>query len=125
MPPPWVSSELPKDTPWIEKDLQKMKEKQAHKSSSSSLTTHSSNTTRELKEKVKNDSSVTLAYPMGDYRVDERGQKRKLEILMGVQPKVERKEILEVDHAPSDRMLTEKEKWEQDRYVLQEKSKEA
>lgn len=90
MPPPWISTERVGAQWGLEKNLDEDKY--------DTRTQHG-----------------TQAYPMGDYRYNDRARARQLDVLMGVAPKPERRELLIAEQRPSERPRTRTEEWESDR----------
>lgn len=74
---------------------------------------------KDTKKLVENTEKVQ---PTGDYRFNERAKVRKFDALLGLEPTIERKELLKDDQL--QRELTDMEKWEMDRLRSLERSKE-
>ena len=74
---------------------------------------------KDTKKLVENTEKVQ---PLGDYRFNERAKVRKFDALLGLEPSIERKELLKDDLL--QRELTDMEKWELDRFRSLERSKE-
>jgi hypothetical protein len=123
MPPPWAENSGLLQKHWMDK-------KEVN-TTSSSLKTVVPKTTllKKPDDKKRIVSSATtepqIAYPMGDFRTNDRGKQRKMDILMGTSiPNVKKNEILNDDIGPASAPLHEKEIWENERLVLLNKGKE-
>ena len=69
--------------------------------------------------------SSDVVFPMGDFRISERASSRRLQTMMGITPRVERRELMILEQLPSERPKTDSEKWEGDRQRSQKVSVEA
>jgi hypothetical protein len=109
MPPPWLEN-----SNLLHKQFAEDKEEKKISTSNS----------KEIYKTKQTDSSL-IAHPMGDFRSNDRGKVRKMEILMGTSiPSVKKNEILNDDIVSSSIPMSERELWENERIVLLKKGKE-
>lgn len=131
MPPPWASLK----NPW-EKDLDETKydtktalglvQKSAVQGKNDSISLRSGGRILTLGTTATAETENSqMVYPMGDFRVSERASNRRLETMMGITPKAERRELLVMEQKPSERPSTDSEKWEGRRKRSQQISEEA